>query len=208
MKYKSQSMELMKILSDPRRNQILHLASDEPITVKELAEKIGEEPLRLYYHIKKLMKADLLEVVDTRQHGNLTEKYYKTANFRDVIYKGDFAEQAEYIEQTLSLIHQKIDPGIQLYQKRLEIIRNDKKEGKESESIPIHVSVDSATERKTGRQWRESIEPIMKAMAPKSFEESAWPELPDDERDDEEGTYQYVLVSYRLEDTDELYNKK
>ena len=204
MKYKSQSMELMKILSDPRRNQILHLASDEPITVKAMAEKIGEEPLRLYYHVKKLVKAELLEVVDTRQHGNLTEKYYQAVNFRDVIYKGDMAEQAEHIEQTLSLIHQIVDPGLQLYQKKLEMIRNEK----EGHSVPIHVTIDSATERKTGREWRQSLEYVMKAMAPKSFDQSSWPELPDDDRDKEEGTYQYVLVSYRIEDQDELYKEK
>ncbi|KAA0547688.1 helix-turn-helix transcriptional regulator [Bacillus sp. BGMRC 2118] len=194
-------MELMKILSDPRRTQILALASGEPVTVKELAEKIGEEPLRLYYHVKKLVKAELLEIVETKQQGNLIEKYYKSVDMSNTIYKGDIEEQSEHIELALSLIHQKLNPGLKLYQKSLELIRERKENGERFTKLPFHVSIDSTSHQKTARQWRESLGPILNAM---DGEQREWPEIPQDARDDEKGTYQYVLISYCVEDATKL----
>lgn len=198
------SMELMKILSDPRRNKILHLASEEPVTVKKLAEEMNEEPVRLYYHIKMLVNADLLEVVETRQIGNLTEKYYKTINLSDVIYKGNIEEQAEHVDLALSLLHKRLDPGLHLYQKALEKIREEKKNGKTFKKLPFQVSIDTSSSKMTGQEWRESIEPIMKAMGKNKDIQDPWPEIPTDVRDDEEGTFQYVLISYRVEDAEQL----
>ncbi|RZT15538.1 winged helix-turn-helix domain-containing protein [Fictibacillus sp. BK138] len=204
MKWKMLSMELMKILSDPRRNKILHLASEEPVTVKKLAEEMNEEPVRLYYHIKMLVNADLLEVVETRQIGNLTEKYYKTINLSDVIYKGNIEEQAEHVDLALSLLHKRLDPGLHLYQKALEKIREEKKNGKTFKKLPFQVSIDTSSSKMTGQEWRESIEPIMKAMGKNKDIQDPWPEIPTDVRDDEEGTFQYVLISYRVEDAEQL----
>ena len=204
MKWKMLSMELMKILSDPRRNRILHLASEKPVTVKYLAEQMGEEPIRLYYHVKLLVKAELLEVAETRQLGNLTEKYYKSVNFSDVIYKGNIEEQAEHVEMALALIHQRLDPGLQMYQKALEKIKAEKKDGKTFDKLPYQVSIDTSSSKMTSREWRKTIEPIMKAMGKNEDMQETWPEIPKDVRDDEEGTYQYVLISYRIEDAEAL----
>jgi DNA-binding transcriptional ArsR family regulator len=198
------SMDLMKILSDPRRNRILHLASEKPVTVKYLAEQLGEEPIRLYYHVKLLVKAELLEVAETKQLGNLTEKYYKSVNFSDVIYKGNIEEQAEHMELAMALVHQRLDPGLQLYQKALEKIKVEKKDGKTFQKLPYQVSIDTSSSKMTARDWRKSIEPIMKAMGKNDIDQNEWPELPKDVRDDEEGTYQYFLISYRIEDAEEL----
>jgi DNA-binding transcriptional ArsR family regulator len=71
--------ELVKLLLDPRRSRILEYAS-RPVSVNELAEKIGELPSRVYYHVHKLEEAGLLEVVDTRQRGNLIEKLYQSTH--------------------------------------------------------------------------------------------------------------------------------
>jgi DNA-binding transcriptional ArsR family regulator len=191
----------MKILSDPRRSRILHLASDKPVTVKTLAEQLGEDQLRLYYHVKKMVKAELLEVVETRQHGNLTEHYYQAINFDHVIYKGNIEEQAEHVELTMSLVHRRLDPGLRLYQKSLEIIRAEKNEGS-TLRLPFHIDIVSSTSRKTGREWQESLLAIIQAINKDS--EPLEPLLTNAGREDEEGTYQYVLVSYRIEDAEQL----
>ncbi|WP_409295829.1 helix-turn-helix domain-containing protein [Peribacillus sp. SCS-26] len=203
MKFKITSMELMKILADPRRSKILHLAMDKPVTVKYLAEQIGEDPLKLYYHVKKMVKHELLEVVETVQHGNLTEKYYQAINL-DVIYRGNLDEQSEASELALSLARQKIDPGLRLYQKALEKVREDKKEGRQHEILPYHVSINSGTDRITGRQWRRSMETIIETIGGEKLKIDEWPELPPHESDSETGTYQYVLISYKIEDADKL----
>lgn len=203
MKWKSQSMALMKVLSDPRRERILHLTSDEPKTVKQLADEIGEDPLRLYYHVKKLLEVELLEVADTRQHGNLVEKYYRAVNFRDVIYRGNVEEQAEHSELALSLLHRKLNPAISLYQQGLEKVREEKQMGKKFHTMPYHVSINSASERMTAKEWRKSIEPIMKAIGKRVDDGAPWPDFSNDD-DDEMGTYEYILISYRMEDAVQL----
>jgi DNA-binding transcriptional ArsR family regulator len=202
VQYKTSTLELMKILSDPRRSRILHFASDKPMTVKTLAEKLGEDPLRLYYHVKKMLKAELLEIVETRQHGNLTEHFYKAINFDHVIYKGNIEEQAEHVELVVSLIHRRLDPGLRLYQKSLEIVRAEKKEGSTLDRLPSHVDIISSTSQKTGREWQESLLAIIQAINKNS--EPLEPLFTNAGREDEEGTYQYVLVSYRIEDAEQF----
>jgi DNA-binding transcriptional ArsR family regulator len=202
VQYKTSTLELMKILSDPRRSRILHLASDKPVTVKMLAEQLGEDPLRLYYHVKKMLKAELLELVDTRQQGNLTEHYYKAINFDHVIYKGNVEEQAEHVELAVSLVHRRLDPGLRLYQKSLEIVRAEKKEGSKHDRMPFHVDIMSSTSQKTGKEWQESLTGIIQAINKNS--EPLEPLFTNDDREDKEGTYQYVLVSYRIEDAEQL----
>jgi DNA-binding transcriptional ArsR family regulator len=202
VQYKTSTFELMKILSDPRRSRILHLASDKPVTVKALAQQLGEDPLRLYYHVKKMIKAELLEVVETRQLGNLTEHYYKAINFDHIIYKGNIEEQAEHVELTVSLVHRRLDPGLRLYQKSLEIVRAEKKQGSTIDRMPFHVDIISSTSQKTGREWQESLLAIIQAINKDS--EPIENLLTKADREDEEGTYQYVLVSYRIEDAERL----
>ncbi|MGG2065883.1 ArsR/SmtB family transcription factor [Bacillus sp. S14(2024)] len=203
MKWKKQTIELMKLLSDPRRNQILHLAASEPVTVKYLAEQMGEDPLRLYYHVKKLVKAELLEVVETRQQNNFIEKYYQSVNFTDVVYQGNIEEQAEHLELTLASVHRRLNPGLKLYQRSLEKVQEDKQSGKTFHYLPYNVSINSTSERMTTREWRKSIEPIMKAMGTEKNDEP-WPEILPSEDDDKEGTYQYILITYKIEDAEML----
>ncbi|TJY41796.1 helix-turn-helix transcriptional regulator [Cohnella pontilimi] len=201
MKRKTSTMELLKILSDPRRSRILHLASDKPVTVKILAEQLGEDPLRLYYHVKKMVKAELLEVKETRQHGNLTEHYYQAADLDGVIYKGNIEEQAEHLETTVALIHRRLDPGLRLIQKGLEKVREEKAKGGRIDLNPYHVDFISSTSRKTGREWRESLGALIQKM---NKSEESVDLFESDDRDEVEGTYQYVLISYRIEDAEEL----
>jgi DNA-binding transcriptional ArsR family regulator len=202
MEWKTSTLELLKILSDPRRSRILHLASDKPVTVKQLAEQLGEDPLRLYYHVKKMVKAELLELKETRQHGNLTEHYYQAADLEHVIFKSDIQEQAEHLETAVSLIHRRLDPGLRLFQKGLEKVRAEKaKGGAAMDRLPYHVDVASSTSRKTGREWQESLGAIIQAIN-KSEEPVNW--FRSEDRDDVEGTYQYVLISYRIEDAEQL----
>lgn len=207
-RWKTQTLELMKVMSDPRRSRILHLAKEQPVTVKQLAEQLGEQPSRLYYHVKKLLEVDLLEVVETRQHGNLVEKYYQAIN-DDVIYRGDFHLQSEHTQLALAFVHRKIDPALRLYEKGLEKVREEKEKGNNELNrfrLPYHISINSSTDRMTGKEWRQSLQQMMKSVG-KEKDDEAWPELPMELTKDEveqEGTYQHVIISYRIEDAEAL----
>ncbi len=70
-------LETLKVIADPIRNQILDILVFTPQNTKEVAEKLGLAPSKLYYHFNMLEKFGLIEVVETRQVSNLIEKYYK-----------------------------------------------------------------------------------------------------------------------------------
>lgn len=78
--YIIRDLETLKVIADPIRNQILEVLSNQPLNVKEVAEKLGLAPSKLYYHFNMLEKVNLICVVETRQVANLIEKYYQTTS--------------------------------------------------------------------------------------------------------------------------------
>jgi DNA-binding transcriptional ArsR family regulator len=71
--------ERRRALSDPLRLRIREAVSFEPRTVKELGSALGVEPNRLYYHLRILEGAELIEVTGTNAEGRMTEKIYGPA---------------------------------------------------------------------------------------------------------------------------------
>ena len=70
--------EALKCLAIPERVKILELFEDlEPRTAKQISTELGENAARLHYHVKELVRAGLLEQVDTRVKGSIVEKYYQ-----------------------------------------------------------------------------------------------------------------------------------
>jgi DNA-binding transcriptional ArsR family regulator len=72
-------LETLRALADPLRIQILELLEDKPLTVKQVAEKLGLAPSKLYYHFGTLEKLGLIEVAETRMVANMVEKTYVSA---------------------------------------------------------------------------------------------------------------------------------
>jgi len=71
-----QSLDDLKILADPLRNQIMEILPPSPMTVNMMSTKLGVESSKLYYHINLLEKHGFIRVVETTLHGNLIEKHY------------------------------------------------------------------------------------------------------------------------------------
>ena len=71
-----ENLEALKTLADPLRNQIMEVLTPEPLTVNQIATRLGEAASKLYYHINMLEKNGFIRVVDTTTHGNLIEKHY------------------------------------------------------------------------------------------------------------------------------------
>ncbi|WP_230982706.1 winged helix-turn-helix domain-containing protein [Geobacillus sp. Y412MC52] len=79
------SLDVAKLLFDPRIDKILKCFKYTPKTVKEAAEELNEKPSRLYYHINKLVDLELLKVTEQKMVNNFMEKYYSSAH----LYKSD-----------------------------------------------------------------------------------------------------------------------
>ena len=73
-------LDTLKVIADPLRFQILDLLVIEPLTVKELAEKLGLAPSKLYYHVNLLEEHGLIVVADTRIVSGIIEKHYRASS--------------------------------------------------------------------------------------------------------------------------------
>lgn len=72
-------LETLRVISDPLRYQIYEILISEPLTVKQVADRLGLAPSKLYYHINMLEKFGLIRVVETHLHANLVEKVFQAA---------------------------------------------------------------------------------------------------------------------------------
>ena len=72
------TLEQIKAYSDPYRLKIITYLrnNQESATVKEIADFFGEVPAKVHYHIKKLEKAGILELVKTKEIKGIIAKYY------------------------------------------------------------------------------------------------------------------------------------
>lgn len=68
----------IEAISSPVRVRILRLAR-KPITVAELADRLGVPNTRLYYHVNLLVEQGMLTQVDERKSGARIEKVYLRA---------------------------------------------------------------------------------------------------------------------------------
>ncbi len=69
-------LETLRAISDPLRVQVLELLESQALTVKQVAEKLGLAPSKLYYHFGALEKLGMIEVAETRMVANMLEKTY------------------------------------------------------------------------------------------------------------------------------------
>lgn len=72
-------LDTLRAIADPLRVQIMELLESQPLTVKQVAEKLGLAPSKLYYHFGALEKLGFIEVAETRMVANMLEKTYKSA---------------------------------------------------------------------------------------------------------------------------------
>jgi DNA-binding transcriptional ArsR family regulator len=73
-----EDLKTLQIVADPLRSQILELFGADPLTVKQVANRLGLTPNKLYYHVNLLEEHGLLRVVETRTVGNMIERLYRT----------------------------------------------------------------------------------------------------------------------------------
>lgn len=68
----------IEVFLDPYHTKIMHVMKDRnlPMTVKEIADAMGEVPAKVYYHVKKLEGIGVLSVKYTKLINGIVAKYY------------------------------------------------------------------------------------------------------------------------------------
>jgi len=69
--------EAFQLLADETRRRVVFLLRAKEMTVSEIASSLGVTPQAIYHHIKKMQKADLVEVAREERVGHLIESYYR-----------------------------------------------------------------------------------------------------------------------------------
>ncbi|WP_163195091.1 winged helix-turn-helix domain-containing protein [Clostridium thermarum] len=95
------TVEEIRALSDPYRYKILNCfyKNGEPITVKQVADELGEVPAKVHYHVKKMEKAGILVLVHTKEINGIIAKYYEpTAKRFNIV-----GEEVEGMDKSLKL---------------------------------------------------------------------------------------------------------
>lgn len=78
-RYHISDLETLRAIADPLRMQVLELLEGQSLTVKQVAEKLGLAPSKLYYHFGALENLGMIEVAETRMVANMLEKTYRSA---------------------------------------------------------------------------------------------------------------------------------
>lgn len=72
------SLEQIKVMAHPLRMQLLEAFSHKPMTTKQVAQLLAEQPTKLYHHVDALSRVGLIKLVRTRKKRGTVEKYYQT----------------------------------------------------------------------------------------------------------------------------------
>lgn len=70
------TQEQFNLLSNSLRIRIMYALKDRAMTAKQVADQLSESPGNVHYHVQKLYKGGLIELVETRETSGILEKYY------------------------------------------------------------------------------------------------------------------------------------
>ncbi|MBQ1037860.1 MULTISPECIES: winged helix-turn-helix domain-containing protein [Micromonospora] len=73
-----EQIEQAEVLLKPQRVEVLRQLA-EPRTCTEVAARLDQTPQRVYYHVKQLVAAGLVELVNERKVRGITEGIYQAA---------------------------------------------------------------------------------------------------------------------------------
>jgi len=72
----------IELLSSSIRVRIMYALKDNAMTSKQAAEHLKESPGNVHYHIQKLYRGGLLDLVETKESSGILEKYYRSVGDR------------------------------------------------------------------------------------------------------------------------------
>lgn len=71
------NLEQIKAMAHPLRMRLMEAFSHKPMTTKQAAQLLGEQPTKLYHHVEALERVGLIKLVRTQRKRGTIEKYYR-----------------------------------------------------------------------------------------------------------------------------------
>lgn len=100
---KSLDPEEISVISNPLRLKILHELAKKPTYPIQLAEKFGVHEQKIYYHIRKLLAKNLIELVRKEERRGGVAKYYKISSpVFSVEFEGEEREITKLVDHSFN----------------------------------------------------------------------------------------------------------
>lgn len=108
---KIETDEEIKIFSDPYRMKIIntYIKAHKPLTVKGVADLMGEVPAKVHYHVKKLIAINILKLDHTEVINGITAKYYLLTTKHFVVSYHAISDHKGLFDSTTNMILSVID---------------------------------------------------------------------------------------------------
>jgi hypothetical protein len=81
-----EDLDQIKCISQPYRINILEAFEDQPGTAKQISERLGEPHAKVNYHLKEMLKHNILDLVEEVVKLGIVEKYYLPVAKRFVVH--------------------------------------------------------------------------------------------------------------------------
>lgn len=94
-RYKINSLEQVRLLSDPFKLSILQAFAEEERTTKEVAETLKQPITKLYRHVDALHDAGLLEITREKQKRGTVERHFRAVGKRFEADHSLFADESD-----------------------------------------------------------------------------------------------------------------
>ena len=154
--YEIETNEQLRAIADMRRARILELLRDQPMTVTQLGELMGEAPAKIHYHVRELEKVGLLRLVETREKGGILEKYYQPIAREISVEKQLFAGPPDEAMAAIGTLINQIKEG---FQRAFRIAREQKDEQPKLMIGTIYMYITNEEQKQLARQILELLKP-------------------------------------------------
>lgn len=93
--------EAFQLLADDTRRKIIHMLRAKEMTVSQLADELDLTPQAVYHHIKKMLRAKLVEVAREERVEHLIESYYRAAAEAFIFHMGETSLGGKHASEEL-----------------------------------------------------------------------------------------------------------
>ena len=154
--YEIETNEQLRAIADMRRARILELLRDQPMTVTQLGELMGEAPAKIHYHVRELEKVGLLRLVETREKGGILEKYYQPIAREISVEKQLFAGPPDEAMAAIATLINQVKEGFQ----RAFRVALEQKDGRPKLMIgTFYMYITEEEQKQLARQVMELLKP-------------------------------------------------
>jgi len=96
------NLDQIKCISQPYRLQIIEAFNDKPGTAKMISELLGEPHAKINYHIKEMVKHEILVLVEEVVRLGVVEKFYRPVAKRFVVHSASLQLSDKEVQDSLN----------------------------------------------------------------------------------------------------------